>query len=892
MMQRIAKRIASILMAVTLSVSIVTPTYSAQVYATEAGTSGETGQSTITYKVQFKDKDEEIQSLTLSKGEKRKLTDYIKIAKTEGENTVFLSDEEVQKGTFSYKAMPDNLLTITKDGEVSWDATATEKKATVTVQWQSGEGNPAITAEGTIDIKLASVPVESIAIQEDGNPLTEKTLALGDTYDLASRITVLPENADKNLTYTVQTVSENRDITIVEVDKAGKVTTKNPGDAKVTVTDADSNVSASITIHVADVPVGLQLEQEAYSMKVGDPAYQIKAKLVYASGQTMELNANALTYKSDDEKIATVDQEGKVTAVKQDTYPATTQIKVSYTVSYKVGQESKESSWEKIFKVTVDKTPIEKLTIKNKPAAGNWKINDTYQLEVELSPEGAASSDVLYKSSNKDVATVSSTGKITATGISKDPVTITAYARNNKEIKDTIQIKVYQTTFNVTELGVDGTDQKDDATELNKILKYATVADEMINVIIPDGTYYIGSTLKVWTETNIQLSANAVIKRLPSAEGKSMIVNRTSTNNGGYTAAHDITISGGTWDGNTTGTDHSNLLYFGHAKNVTIKNTTIKNDSGAHLIEFSGVQNAVVENVTLTGFVMSKNLTASQNTAKEAIQIDHCSGETNAPGMEPFDGTACDGVTIRNCNITNYMAGIGTHTQGNYASKNILIENNTFDNITNACLNLRKFENVTVRNNTANNCTTFVYASESQGLIENNYTSNGTTYVPVANSGLRAKNGITISNRSNFVIQNNTIQNAVSNGICVWNGSTADIHNNKIYKNLLYGIRTQGSTVTLKKNTFSKNKKGVYDTYKNATIKSSDDIRSYYINIKAKYKYKGKAVKPKITIKGLKKKYYKVTYKNYKKPGTATVTIKGKKGVKKTLKIKYKISKK
>lgn len=891
-MQRIAKRIASILMAVTLSVSIVTPTHSAQVYATEAGTSGETGQSTITYKVQFKDKDEEIQSLTLSKGAKRKLTDYIKIAKTEGGNTV-LSDEEVKKGTLSYKAAPDDVLTITEDGEVSWEETATEKKATVTVQWQSGEGNPAITAEGTIDIELASVPVESIAIQEDGNLLTEKTLALGDTYDLASRITVLPENADKNLTYKVQTVSENKDIAVVEVDKAGKVITKNPGVANVTVFSADDDkVSASITIQVVDVPVGLQLEQEAYSMKVGDPAYQIKAKLVYASGQTMELNANALTYKSDDEKIATVDQEGKVTAVKQDTYPATTQIKVSYTVSYKVGQESKESSWEKIFKVTVDKTPIEKLTIKNKPAVGNWKINDTYQLEVELSPEGAASSDVLYKSSNKDVATVSSTGKITATGISKDPVTITAYARNNKEIKDTIQIKVYQTTFNVTELGVDGTDQKDDATELNKILKYATSADEMINVIIPDGTYYIGSALKVWTETNIQLSANAVIKRLPSAEGKSMIVNRTSTNNGGYTAAHDITISGGTWDGNTTGTDHSNLLYFGHAKNVTIKNTTIKNDSGAHLIEFSGVQNAVVENVTLTGFVMSKNLTASQNTAKEAIQIDHCSGETNAPGMEPFDGTACDGVTIRNCNITNYMAGIGTHTQGNYASKNILIENNTFDNITNACLNLRKFENVTVRNNTANNCTTFVYATESQGLIENNYTSNGTTYVPVANSGLRAKNGITISNRSNFVIQNNTIQNAVSNGICVWNGSTADIHNNKIRKNLLYGIRTQGSTITLKKNTFSQNKKGVYDTYKDATIKSSDDIRSYYINIKAKYKYKGKAVKPKITIKGLKKKYYKVTYKNYKKPGTATVTITGKKGVKKSLKIKYKISKK
>ena len=46
------------------------------------------------------------------------------------------------------------------------------------------------------------------------------------------------------------------------------------------------------------------------------------------------------------------------------------------------------------------------------------------------------------------------------------------------------------------------------------------------------------------------------------------------------------------------------------------------------------------------------------------------------------------------------------------------------------------------------------------------------------------------------------------------------------------------------------------------------------------------------TIKGLNKKYYKVTYKNNKKPGTATVTITGKKGVKKSLKIKFKITKK
>ena len=236
------------------------------------------------------------------------------------------------------------------------------------------------------------------------------------------------------------------------------------------------------------------------------------------------------------------------------------------------------------------------------------------------------------------------------------------------------------------------------------------------------------------------------------------------------------------------------------------------------------------------------------------------------------------------------MAGIGTHTEGSKASTNIRIENNTFTNITNACVNLRKFQNVNIVNNTAKNCTTFVYASNSQGTIKNNKATNGTSYKPKTSNGLRAMNGITISNGSSFTIEKNTFEKAKSNGICVWNGSTATIQNNKIKNNKLYGIRTQGSTITLKKNSFSKNKKGVYDTYKDAKVKSSDDIRAYYINIKKSYKYKGKAVKPKIKIKNLKKKYYKVSYKNNKKPGTATVIIKGKGKVKQTLKIKYKIT--
>lgn len=882
-MQRIGKRLISMIMAATLCVTLITPMGSGQVYATENTTPGQSeegttsgeGEQQVQYKIVFQENDKNIDSLTIAQGKELKLTDYVKLQKEDGS----VADMKLEDGTLEYTVEPENVLDVTEEGKVSVKEGATAKEATVNVTWTS-KTDPSVEVKGSIKINIADSSSDiKISIKKES-----KEIILNHTYNLSEDVKVEPDTAKENLEYS----SENDKI--ASVTKDGVVTAVGVGETKINVASKDQpDVKKSIIIKVSDAPASIKLNKTEYSMGFAD-TFQLEATVIWESGKEEKVDISKFRFESLNEKVATVDDKGLVKGVVQTTYPAMALIKISYSPDVEIeGEKMKDIDAQ--FQITITKSPITGIAIdKSKMPTGNWKINDTYQLQLSLTPEGASAEDVEYKTSDKDIATVSKTGEIKATGIGK--ATITVYAKDNKNIKDTVEINVYQTVFNVAELGVNGADAKDDADALNKVLKYATNIDEMVTVIIPDGTYYLGSALKVWTETNIQLSSNAVIKRMPSAEGKSMIVNRTSKNNGGYTAAHDIIISGGVWDGNTTGSDHSNLLYFGHAKNITIRNTTIRNDSGAHLIEFTGVQNAVVENVTLTGFVSCKTLSASQNAEKEAIQIDHCTGETNAPGMEPFDGTACDGITIRNCNISNYMAGIGTHTQGANPSNNVLIENNVFSNIANACINLPNIQNVTIRNNTASNFTTFLYASGSQGVVENNKINNGASFVPVTSSGLRAKNGITVSNGSNFVIKNNTIENAQSNGICVWNQSTAEITSNKIRKNQLYGVRTQGSTVTFKKNTLKKNVKGVYDTYKDATITSSDDIRSYYVNIKKSYKYKGKAVKPKITIKGLKKKYYKVTYQKNKKPGTATVVIKGKKGVKQTLKIKFKIKKK
>ncbi len=69
-------------------------------------------------------------------------------------------------------------------------------------------------------------------------------------------------------------------------------------------------------------------------------------------------------------------------------------------------------------------------------------------------------------------------------------------------------------------------------------------------------------------------------------------------------------------------------------------------------------------------------------------------------------------------------------------------------------------------------------------------------------------------------------------------------------------------------------------------------IKNYKVTLsKTSYIYDGKAKKPKVTVKNLSSKNYTVSYKNNKKVGTATVTIKGKGNYTGTKTLTFKIKK-
>ena len=118
---------------------------------------------------------------------------------------------------------------------------------------------------------------------------------------------------------------------------------------------------------------------------------------------------NPVTYKSSNPRVAKVYASGKIRGV------APGRCKVTVT-SGKVS-----------VKVTVTVTGVDATAIRNVRAAYTLKKGRTRQLYPKLTPANATSR-IRYKSSNKKVVTVSSTGKLTARR--KGTATITVRAVN------------------------------------------------------------------------------------------------------------------------------------------------------------------------------------------------------------------------------------------------------------------------------------------------------------------------------------------------------------------------------------------------------------------------------------------------------------------------------
>ncbi|MGG3886750.1 Ig-like domain-containing protein [Brevibacillus panacihumi] len=147
------------------------------------------------------------------------------------------------------------------------------------------------------------VPVTGISLDED-----RLTLFEGEGRTLIE--TVFPSHATNKAV-----IWSSSDPHVAEVNGSGVVTAKNPGDAVIMATtmEGQKNASAKVTVKkaVEEVPVtGVKLDQDSLKLLVGE-TQKLKATV-----QPNDATNQAVIWSSSHPKVASVDEDGVVTAHK------------------------------------------------------------------------------------------------------------------------------------------------------------------------------------------------------------------------------------------------------------------------------------------------------------------------------------------------------------------------------------------------------------------------------------------------------------------------------------------------------------------------------------------------------------------------------------------------
>ena len=216
---------------------------------------------------------------------------------------------------------------------------------------------------------------------------------------------------------------------VVTVDATGKITAVGVGSATVKVYVGDASASCKIT--VTQAVTRLRINKTTLALDV--PAtYQLTVTITPddASNKT-------LLWTSSDESVATVDENGLVTAIDNGkvTITATTtdgsNLSVSCTVTVTDPNNIPASG------ITLDKTAL------------TLDALDIYQLTATVKPDNAANKGIVWTSSNESVATVDENGVITA--IAKGTATITATAADGYGASASCTVTVSNTAIIVTD---------------------------------------------------------------------------------------------------------------------------------------------------------------------------------------------------------------------------------------------------------------------------------------------------------------------------------------------------------------------------------------------------------------------------------------------------------
>lgn len=176
------------------------------------------------------------------------------------------------------------------------------------------------------------------------------------------------------------------------------------------------------------------VENPITSIQVKDAQLEINAGETYNFADNIivepEEHNDKIIYSSSDESIATVDDNGLITALQP------SDENVTITAEAVIGKVKASASVSVVLPEV--KNPVTKITIPE--TEYEMQVGDTYNLAENMTVEPEGHDDLLiYSSDNKNIATVDNKGLITAVRTGDAVVTVKSYT-NNIEAKITIHV--------------------------------------------------------------------------------------------------------------------------------------------------------------------------------------------------------------------------------------------------------------------------------------------------------------------------------------------------------------------------------------------------------------------------------------------------------------------
>lgn len=373
--------------------------------------------------------------------------------KSSAEVTVTEKGEEVESVTVK----PDS-ATLKVGETTKLTATVTPAEASQDVTWKSDDEKVATVKDGTVtavgvgktkitatSVKDTSKSASATITVEDGTVKVEsvkvepKTATVAPSKTVQLKATVAPEGASQEVEY------KSSDEKIATVDKNGLVTGVAVGTATITVTSTDDSSksdTAEITVKEDVAPTEVKVTGSDKVLKTGGTK-QLKAEVLPAEA-SQEVN-----WSSSKKSVATVDENGKVTAKGSGTatITATSAVDEKIKATFKVKVAGMEFDTTDLTMKAGDKKTI-KITFTNDSLKSAKVTSDKKKIIDGKVVTGSKKLTIKAKKNKKGTATItvkSNAGlsqKITV-NVQKDNVTtkkIELYNNSGKK-KSAISVK-------------------------------------------------------------------------------------------------------------------------------------------------------------------------------------------------------------------------------------------------------------------------------------------------------------------------------------------------------------------------------------------------------------------------------------------------------------------